>query len=187
MAPMVLIKEIEKYARDQREELLEKIGRCCQVNSETAAKLLHNFLGGGLDAWILKTNPGLAIEVGRTVSKVDMKEVGCLLSVCFEKNSQEVEALLKKLFREVLKPEDLTSFEGLTRTWIRQAKGLTDIEQVDFSEALVLLETCNGLLESDWQELLGAAVDQVRNKLLPFMGGSGVITRPGLRTTSKAC
>lgn len=161
--------ELEKFAGSQKEELLKKIAVASNVSQKTATNLLHNCLGGGLDYWILKNNPDLIKEVQKTLEEVEIKEVSRLLAECFGKNFDRVEVMAKKLFQEIYQPEDLTSLEGLARTWLRQAERLPDVGRAGLAKTVGIIKLCADLLKNNWREFLDTVTESVKQNLLPFV------------------
>lgn len=162
-------KEIEKYAGDQREALLDKIAEASRVDAKTAELRLHNFLWWGVDFLILKNKPEFVDEVAQVLQRVDVEEVSKLLAECFGKDYKEVQKTMRFLFREIYQPEDLNSVEGLARIWARQAAGLPEHDRADVEETAGLIEEMADLMKNDFKELLKLVVAKTRNNLKQFL------------------
>lgn len=161
-------KEIEKYAGEERGRLVEQIKDCSNLDSKTAETQLHNFLGGGLDCWLLRTEPKLVKEVQKVIVGPDIKGISRLLAEFFDKDLGGAEEVFRQLFQGIYRTEDLATVGGLTRTWARQAEGLPEGNGVDVPKAVEIIKACTDLLKDDWREFLGKIVRRVRKSLLPF-------------------
>lgn len=161
-------KEIEKYAGGQRKELLDKIAEASRVDLKTAELRLHNFLWWGVDLWLLENKQEFVNEVAQVLQRVDIGEISRLLTECFGKDYEGVLRVVEMLFREIYRPEDLTSVEGLAWIWARQAAGLPERDQVDILKAKNIIQECRDLLGDEVQELLNSVVKEVRKNLRKF-------------------
>lgn len=163
-------KKIEKYAANQREELLRKIADASMVNLKTTELRLHNFLWWGVDFLILKKYPQFVKEVNQTLKVVDMEEISWFLSECFGKDKKEVLKTLRTLFEKIYRAKDLTSIRGLARTWSRQAAGLPEKDRVDVRKATKLIEQAAILVEDDFRQILDSVIEDTRKNIELFLG-----------------
>jgi len=162
-------KEIEMYAGSQREKLLNEIAECSSIDLNTAEYRLHNFLWWGVDVWILRKFPRFVEKIQRTLGGVDIGGISRLLSEAFGKKQQATERVMKILFREIYQPRDLTSIEGLTRIWARQAKGLPEKDRVDITKAVGVIRICVNLLKNEWKNYLEKVRVDVSKNLKVFL------------------
>lgn len=157
--------EIEKYADERREEFLQKIAACSAISLKFAGFRLHNFLWWGVDVWILKKYPEFVGEVQAALRKVDVEGISTLLAEAFEKEQSAVEKVIETLLKRIYRPEDLTSVEGLARTWARQAAGLPEKDRVNVAQTTTLFEECADLLKNDWRNIIGLVETRVGKNL----------------------
>lgn len=162
-------KEIEKYAGLQRERLLGQIADCSGVDLKTAEARLHNFLWLGVDCWILREYPEFVGEVQGAIKKVDIDGLSALLAEVFGKEQIAVEMVIKTLFEEIYRPEDLISVEGLARTWARQAVGLPERDKVDVQKTAEVIEECAILLENEWRKIVSLVETRAGENLRPLI------------------
>lgn len=163
------IKELESFASKEREVILGKIMEADSINRKIAEYRVHNFLGLGIDWLLIQNEPELVKEVQKLLREVDIGEISHLLAEGFGKDETKVKVMVEALFREVYRPEDLTSVEGLARTWARQAKGLPEKDQVNIRKAVGLIQNCADLLEKVWRDYLESVKIRVEENLKPFI------------------
>lgn len=163
-------KQIEILARGDKEELAQKIVDCSGIELEAARKWrIHNYLGWGIDVWILKNNPEFVKEVKRVLKGVDISEVSRLLAECFDKNFEKVEKTFRMLFMDIYQPEDLNCIAGLARIWVRQAAGLPEKDKVNVNKAKIIFKECAELIKDEWKEFLTRVISETRKSLTPFL------------------
>jgi len=113
-------------------------------------------------------------DVQSVIKTVDVEGVSSSLSGAFGREEGAVERVVRVLFRDIYRPEDLTSVEGLARIWVRQAAGLPEKDRVDIGKAAELFEECAGLMENHWRGLVKTVETKVGENLRPFVSKEGI-------------
>lgn len=165
-------KQVEEYVKTGS-RMLEKIANASGISLEIAQFRLHNFLWWGVDVWIMKEFPRLVKEVGQALGTANPNQIGELLSTAFDKDKQTSIQTVRFLLKEIYRPEDLLSVEGLARIWGRQAAGLPEKDWVEVEKASLVMLECAELLKNDWRSLLELVTNQVGENLTPFGNKEG--------------
>lgn len=166
-------RESEKFVASKREFLLKKISQAHKIGSKAAEGRIHNYVGLGIDWLLVQNESELVREVQETLKEVDIGEVSHLLAEGFQKDEAKVKLITETLLRKIYQPEDLTSIEGLARTWARQAAGLPEGDRVDILKASEIIQECADLLEGKWRGFLESTRIKVRENLQPLIEKEG--------------
>jgi hypothetical protein len=158
-------KEIENYAGRNRDRLLLAIAQASSIDTSVAASRLHNFLWWGVDVQILQNIPDFVSLVKKALSEVDIDLISKILSKAFTKNEKAVANLLRTLFKDIYRKEDLDSVEGLARVWSRQARGLPEGDIVDTQKAALVFNDCAEILKDSWETVLEKVVAETKQSL----------------------
>lgn len=162
-------KESETLVEEKRESILRTIVKANAVTLEIAKYRLHNYVGLGIDWLLVQNESELVKEVQKTLREIDIDEISHLLVEGFEKDETKVKKMVETLFKKIYRSEDLTSIEGLTRIWARQAVGLPEKDKVDIRKASELIQRCAKLLENKWRGYLEKVKFEVSKNLRNFI------------------
>jgi len=159
----------EKLVVSKKASLSKKISRTHQVDLRAAEGRLHNYVGLGIDWLLIQNEPGLIKQVQETLKTINIEEISYLLAKAFGKNEAKVRTMVEILFRDIYRWEDLTTAEGLARTWGRQVSRLPERDKVDVVEASEIIKECAELLEGEWRSFLKSASLRVAENLQLFL------------------
>lgn len=158
-------KSIKDYASKKREKVLKDIADCSKIDLQIAESRLHNFLWWGVEIWILKSQSEFVKQVGQVLKEVNVEFFSKLLSDCFQKDYVQTKRTFEILFKEIYKPKDLNSIEGLVNIWKRQAAGLPEHDEINIQQTAKVFEECADLFKDNWKSILDSLVAQVENRL----------------------
>jgi len=159
----------EELVSCQKKTLLEKISQAQQISSQFATARLHNYVGLGIDWLLIQNKPELVREVEKTLKEINIEEISYLLAKAFEKDENAVRDMVKTLFMDIYRYQDINSVEGLAQIWARQAGGLPEKDKVNIAQAVEIIKECADLQKGQWRGFLELVCAKVRKNLQLFL------------------
>lgn len=159
-------KQLKKLGspKDGNPDFERELAEALNLKNATDAKTrVHNILGLALDLYIAQNKPWVFTDLKEAFAKVPTREIAEALANCFKKPKIQTEKAVRSL-KDKINLEDLTTAEGLAKTWSRFSLVLPE-RKINVHKTAIVIRQATQIIHGHEETFLNLAIKRTRQKI----------------------